>query len=159
MLKSFIYKSKYLNSFLQIEYTNQGIVRLEFKIKKSFQLEYTQKTSATEKLILKKCNLYLDKYFAKKRAECIIPMELNGTSLQLKVWNELMNIPFGTVISYAELAKRVGKPKAVRAVGTAVGKNPIPLLIPCHRVIRSNGEIGNYSGGVSIKEKLLKLEL
>jgi methylated-DNA-[protein]-cysteine S-methyltransferase len=76
----------------------------------------------------------------------------------MEVWRELQNIPYGTVISYGELARRIGRPKASRAVGAANGLNPIPIVIPCHRVIGSNGKMTGYGGGVPIKEALLKLE-
>ena len=80
-------------------------------------------------------------------------MNLKGTKFQLKVWNYLKKIPKGKVKSYLEVAKGIGKPKAFRAVANAVGKNPYPLLIPCHRVIRSDGSLGGYSGKGGIKEK------
>ena len=87
-------------------------------------------------------------------------MNLKGTKFQLKVWNYLKKIPRGKVKSYLEVAKGIGKPKAFRAVANAVGKNPYPPLIPCHRVIRSDGSLGGYSGKGGIKEKrrLLLLE-
>jgi methylated-DNA-[protein]-cysteine S-methyltransferase len=87
-------------------------------------------------------------------------MNLKGTKFQLKVWNYLKKIPKGKVKSYLEVAKGIGKPKAFRAVANAVGKNPYPPLIPCHRVIRSDGSLGGYSGKGGIKEKrrLLFLE-
>ena len=80
-------------------------------------------------------------------------MNLKGTKFQLKVWNYLKKIPRGKVASYLEVAKAIGKPKAFRAVANAVGKNPYPPLIPCHRVIRSDGSLGGYSGKGGIKEK------
>jgi methylated-DNA-[protein]-cysteine S-methyltransferase len=84
----------------------------------------------------------------------------SGTSFQKKVWTELAKIEKGTVISYSELAKRIGKPRAVRAVGSAVGKNPYAPLVPCHRVIRSDGGLGGYSGkgGIKTKIQLLRSE-
>jgi methylated-DNA-[protein]-cysteine S-methyltransferase len=81
-----------------------------------------------------------------------------GTPFQLKVWNELCRIPYGETISYGELANRIGNPQASRAVGLANGSNPIPIVIPCHRVIASNGKLTGYGGGLPIKEKLLALE-
>ncbi|MCW1888477.1 MAG: MGMT family protein [Candidatus Moranbacteria bacterium] len=86
--------------------------------------------------------------------------KLPGTPFQKKVWEELARIPKGTVITYQELAKRIGKPKAYRAVANAVGKNPLAPTIPCHRVIRSDGTLGGYSakGGIKQKKKLLELE-
>jgi methylated-DNA-[protein]-cysteine S-methyltransferase len=86
--------------------------------------------------------------------------KLSGTTFQKKVWGELCKIKRGTVVSYKELAKRIGKPKAVRAVANAVGANPLPIKIPCHRVVRSDGTIGGYSGrgGVKTKKMLLRKE-
>jgi methylated-DNA-[protein]-cysteine S-methyltransferase len=81
-----------------------------------------------------------------------------GTAFQLKVWNELCDIPYGETISYRELASRIGNPLASRAVGLANGSNPIPIIIPCHRVIGSNGQLTGYGGGLTIKQKLLSLE-
>ena len=87
-------------------------------------------------------------------------MKLKGTKFQLKVWEYLRKIPYGTIKTYAQIAKAIGKPLAVRAVANAVGKNPYPPHIPCHRVIRSDGSLGGYSGkgGVNTKKKLLKKE-
>ena len=87
-------------------------------------------------------------------------MELIGTEFQLKVWTYLKKIPFGTVKTYSQVAKAIGKPLAARAVANAIGKNPYPPKIPCHRVIRSDGSLGGYSGkgGVKIKRFLLKKE-
>ncbi|HEY8670582.1 MAG TPA: methylated-DNA--[protein]-cysteine S-methyltransferase, partial [Terriglobales bacterium] len=81
-----------------------------------------------------------------------------GTAFQQRVWSELCKIPYGQTISYGELARRIGNPKASRAVGLANGSNPIPIVIPCHRVIGSNGKLTGYGGGLPIKEKLLALE-
>jgi methylated-DNA-[protein]-cysteine S-methyltransferase len=82
----------------------------------------------------------------------------NGTPFQLSVWKKLCQIPFGETISYGELARRIGNPKACRAVGLANGSNPIAIIVPCHRVIGSNGKLTGYGGGLPIKEKLLALE-
>ena len=87
-------------------------------------------------------------------------MNLKGTKFQVKVWTFLKKIPKGTVKSYSQVAKAIGKPRAIRAVANAIGKNPYPLLIPCHRVIRSDGSLGGYSGkgGIKTKRFLLKKE-
>ena len=87
-------------------------------------------------------------------------MKLKGTALQIKVWKYLIKIPKGKTKTYLEVAKAIGKPKAVRAVANAVGRNPYPIKIPCHRVIRSDGKLGGYSGagGIKTKKKLLSLE-
>ncbi len=100
----------------------------------------------------------LSEYFAGKRTVFELDLALRGTTFQLDVWNALRDIPYGDTISYAELARRIGKPNAVRAVGTANGANPIPVIIPCHRVIGSNGTLTGYGGGIERKQWLLALE-
>lgn len=100
----------------------------------------------------------LQQYFAGERKNFDLPMLLLGTDFQKKVWAELARIPFGKTISYGEQAKNMNAEKAVRAVGTANSKNPVAIIIPCHRVISSTGKIGGYAGGVVMKTKLLALE-
>lgn len=97
-------------------------------------------------------------YFAGELENFDLPLAPDGTDFQRNVWRNLCDIPFGETISYGELAKRVGNPKASRAVGAANGQNPIPIIIPCHRVIGSNGKLTGFGGGLPIKEKLLALE-
>lgn len=100
----------------------------------------------------------LDAYFNKKRSVFDLPLQPSGTVFQEKVWKELLKIPFGKTISYLELSKRLEDAKAIRAVGRANGKNPIPIIIPCHRVIGSDGSLTGYAGGLQIKKHLLELE-
>ena len=100
----------------------------------------------------------LKAYWAGDLTEFHLPLKPRGTPFQLQVWKELCHIPYSATISYGELARRVGNPKASRAVGLANGSNPIPIIIPCHRVIGSNGKLTGYGGGLPIKEKLLALE-
>jgi methylated-DNA-[protein]-cysteine S-methyltransferase len=97
-------------------------------------------------------------YFAGELENFDLQLAPEGTPFQLAVWNRLCEIPYGEAISYGELARRVGNPNASRAVGLANGSNPIPIIIPCHRVIGSNGKLTGYGGGLPIKEKLLALE-
>jgi methylated-DNA-[protein]-cysteine S-methyltransferase len=97
-------------------------------------------------------------YFAGELETFDLPLALTGTPFQLAVWRRLCEIPYGETISYGELARRLGNPNASRAVGLANGANPIPIVIPCHRVIGSNGKLTGYGGGLPIKEKLLALE-
>jgi len=97
-------------------------------------------------------------YFAGELEQFDLPLAPEGTPFQLQVWRHLCEIPYGETISYGELARRIGNPKASRAVGLANGSNPIPIIIPCHRVIGSNGKLTGYGGGLPIKEKLLALE-
>ncbi|MGC8545710.1 methylated-DNA--[protein]-cysteine S-methyltransferase [Athalassotoga sp.] len=96
---------------------------------------------------IQNCIFQLDEYFAGKRKIFSINYILNGTDFQKRVWNEMANIPFGKVVSYKDIAISIGYSKAVRAVGSAVGKNPMAIIIPCHRVVKSDGTIGNYGGG------------
>jgi len=100
----------------------------------------------------------LKEYFRGKRREFDLPLAPRGTPFQLAVWNELLRVAYGVTISYSELARRIGKPNAVRAVGAANGANPIPIIIPCHRVIGANGTLTGYGGGLHIKRSLLALE-
>ncbi|HXM20296.1 MAG TPA: methylated-DNA--[protein]-cysteine S-methyltransferase [Terriglobales bacterium] len=97
-------------------------------------------------------------YFAGELENFDLQLAPEGTPFQLGVWRRLCDIPYGETISYGELAGRIGNPKASRAVGLANGSNPIPIVIPCHRVIGSNGKLTGYGGGLPIKEKLLALE-
>jgi methylated-DNA-[protein]-cysteine S-methyltransferase len=100
----------------------------------------------------------LESYFAGDRREFDLPLAPRGTDFQRRVWQELGEIPFGATLSYGELARRIGRPTAVRAVGAANGANPLPIVIPCHRVIGSTGQLVGYGGGVEVKRALLDLE-
>ena len=100
----------------------------------------------------------LEEYFAGTRKEFDLPLHLSGTDFQVQVLKELQQIPYGETTSYGEIAKRIGRPKAMRAVGAANGRNPIPIIIPCHRVIGSSGDLTGFGGGLDTKEALLRLE-
>ena len=100
----------------------------------------------------------LTEYFAGERREFDLPLKLSGTEFQMSVLQALQKIPYGETTSYAEIAERIGRPKAVRAVGAANGRNPIPIIVPCHRVIGSHGELTGFGGGLDTKEALLRLE-
>ncbi len=100
----------------------------------------------------------LIEYFSNKRKYFELPLDLHGTEFQMKVWKKLNEIPFGKTMSYKELAIVLNNEKLVRAVGRANAKNPLPIIIPCHRVINSSGKLGGYSGGLEVKIKLLELE-
>lgn len=108
--------------------------------------------------LLAEAKAQLAAYFAGKLHQFRLPLLPNGTDFQQGVWSALRDIPYGDTLSYRELAERVGSPRAFRAVGNANGKNPLPVLIPCHRVIASNGNLGGYSGGLFLKKGLLTLE-
>ena len=100
----------------------------------------------------------LDKYFAGKLREFDLPLKPEGTDFQLKVWKKLSTIPYGVTWSYGDLAKKLGAPQASRAVGAANGRNPIPVIVPCHRVIGANGTLTGFGGGIPRKKFLLELE-
>jgi len=100
----------------------------------------------------------LRNYFSGSRQSFDLPLAPEGTSFQLKVWEELRRIPYGETITYGELARRIGNPAASRAVGSANGCNPLPIVIPCHRVIGSNGKLTGFGGGLAVKRRLLDLE-
>ncbi len=108
--------------------------------------------------LIKQAEKELREYFEGTRKVFTVPLSLKGTPFQMKVWEELRKIPYGETLSYGQIAENVGNPKAARAVGMANNKNPIMIIVPCHRVIGKNGKLVGYAGGVDIKEKLLKIE-
>ncbi len=146
---------------LWIAFTNKGLARLEFstsgdqfikEIEKHYDTvtEYQGANSDYSKQI----NLY----FEKKLKNFDLPLDLKGTQFQMQVWQELLKIPYGEVKSYKDIAILVGKDKGFRAIGMANNRNPVSIVVPCHRVIGSNGELVGYGGGIETKVKLLKLE-
>ncbi len=100
----------------------------------------------------------LKEYFEGTRKIFDVPLDIEGTEFQKKVWNELQKTQYGKTISYKKLSENLGDVKAIRAVGKAIGQNPIPIIIPCHRVIGTDGELTGYAGGLDVKEKLLEIE-
>ena len=100
----------------------------------------------------------LDQYFAGKRREFSFPLDLRGTDFQLACWRALLAIPYGETRSYADIARAVGRPQGFRAVGMANNRNPLAIVVPCHRVIASDGTLCGYGGGLDVKRKLLELE-
>lgn len=108
--------------------------------------------------VLKAAREQLEEYFEGKRDTFDLLLNPKGTAFQKKVWAELIKIPMGTTIDYGTLATRIGNPKASRAVGAANGKNPIAIIVPCHRVIGRSGKLTGYAGGLDMKERLLKME-
>ncbi len=145
---------------LSIAATTEGIVAIEFGEVNFSALAATMKLklSNTSTPLLSNCTKQLSEYFAGNRKEFSLPLHLVGTDFQQKVWHTLRTIPYGSTISYKEEALKVGNAKAVRAVAQANGANPVPIIIPCHRVINSDGTTGGYSSGVDKKLFLLKLE-
>ena len=136
--------------FLEINGSEKGISKIEF-INMRVRINRVP-------AILKPCVTELKEYFTGERKDFTISLDLSGSDFQLKVWNELLKIPYGTTISYLELAKRMGDARAMQAVGGANGANPVVILVPCHRVIGSNGRLVGYGGGIKRKKWLLEHE-
>lgn len=128
--------------------------RTDNMIKKSFKAEYKRGISP----IIKNAIHQLDEYFTGKRSDFYIDYALGGSIFQQSVWTELLNVKYGEIISYKELANRMGLPTSVRAVANAVGANPISIFIPCHRIIGADGSLTGYAGGVEAKKYLLDIE-
>ena len=133
-----------LVSFVEEDYSE----KLFYFIKHSFRIVRSFSTLENQ----------LKEYFEGVRKEFNLKLLMNGTSYQQTVWRELLKVPYGETISYGELAKRIGNPKGARSIGMAVHFNPIGIIIPCHRVIRSSGEIGGYASGIYRKKWLLEHE-
>ncbi len=108
--------------------------------------------------VLAACAAQLTAYFAGKRRRFELPLAAQGTPFQQSVWDALADIPYGELRSYRDIARSIGNPAAVRAVGAANGRNPLPIVVPCHRVIGSNGTLTGFAGGLEVKKYLLELE-
>ncbi len=154
----YISSSKIGGINFQIIASKKGIKQLQF-IKKNEKAKHDKiiKLQPDDPYMFGVFN-QLEEYFDRKRKVFDIPLDIEGSDFQIKVWNELLNIPYGKTISYKQLSKRLGNPKLLRAVGKANSTNPVAIVIPCHRVINTNGDLGGYAGGLEIKEKLLELE-
>ncbi len=129
----------------------------ELSVNKKSTAKATDDQSKAYK-ILKQTEQELTEYFAGQRKHFEVPLDTEGTQFQEKVWLQLTKIPYGKTCSYLDVARNIKNDKAVRAVGSANGKNPICIIVPCHRVIAADGSLGGYSGGLDIKRKLLALE-
>jgi methylated-DNA-[protein]-cysteine S-methyltransferase len=138
--------------------TRKGIKRILLN-KKTSQIDFQDATKLyPDDPYMFSVFTQLNEYFNLKRKRFYVPLDIEGTQFQKKVWIALQKIPYGKTVSYKDIAETIGNVKAVRAVGRANGKNPVPIIIPCHRVIEYSGKLGGYSGGPGIKEKLLELE-
>jgi O-6-methylguanine DNA methyltransferase len=143
---------------LLIVTSEKGLVALEFDRgqdlrKKKKAVQWVESAGRTAQV-----RRELEEYFAGKRRKFTFSLDLRGTEFQKRCWNALLAIPYGETRSYADQARAVGSPNGFRAVGMANGDNPIAIVVPCHRVITSDGKLGGYGGGLDLKEKLLKLE-
>lgn len=141
--------------------TEQGLSGIYFEEHKHFKGKDGWQQASTQSAAWKHLQAtaqQLDEYFAGKRTEFDVALDMSGTAFQRSVWQELSAIPFGASVSYAQHAQKLGNPKALRAVGSAIGKNPVSIIVPCHRVIGSSGAVTGYAGGVERKRFLLALE-
>lgn len=143
-------KYQFENISLYLVATETHLINIQFTQPQKALLQTTE--------LLSMATIQLDEYFQGKRTTFSLPFKLTGTLFQLVVWKELQNIPYGQTTSYKEIAQKINKPKACRAVGMANNKNPLPIIIPCHRVIGSNGKLIGYAGGLKLKNYLLELE-
>jgi AraC family transcriptional regulator, regulatory protein of adaptative response / methylated-DNA-[protein]-cysteine methyltransferase len=140
---------------LLFEFPHRRMIDTQFdRVRRAMECEL----SPGESPVFAVLRTQLDEYFRGERREFTVPLHTPGTPFQMKVWAELRRIPCGTTTSYARLAEAIGQPNAVRAVARANGDNRVAILIPCHRVIGSNGELVGYGGGLWRKRKLLELE-
>lgn len=143
---------------LSIAASEKGVCSIDFLSPRSKLKDFTQSEKA-EKFVDLACK-ELEEYFDNKLTKFSVPTDLSGTDFQLKVWQQIANIRFGKTLSYGSIAKAIRNASASRAVGGAVGANPVPIIIPCHRVMGSTGKLTGYSGGngISTKKKLLEIE-
>lgn len=151
---------------VEVDDEDGALTRIEFLLRPErpalpgplFTPKHKPNTQRSESSALQKVIDELDEYFLGRRRDFTMALNPHGTPFQLQVWKALTGIPYGETISYLELAVRIGNPAAVRAVGAANGANPIPVIIPCHRVIGSSGKLVGYGGGLDRKETLLSIE-
>lgn len=143
---------------LTISCTENGISGLHIEGDRYFERVPSKWTHNHKSKLLLKAKEQLDEYFAGTLEQFDLPLDLEGTHFQQEVWAALLDVPYGTTTTYAHIAEKIGKPNAVRAVGSAVGRNPVCILIPCHRVLTSDGKLGGFVAGLACKKQLLDLE-
>lgn len=152
---------KYIDSpvgQLQLVAHDQALVAIKWDTEDPKRLRLANLIEHQTHSILLKVEKQLDEYFRSQRQVFDVPLDLAGTEFQQKVWRALQDIPYGQTRSYKEIAEQIGNVKAVRAVGAANGKNPISIIVPCHRVIGASGQLVGFAGGLDYKQSLLQLE-
>jgi methylated-DNA-[protein]-cysteine S-methyltransferase len=150
-------KYQYLDSpigTLRLVSDGEQLARIEFEGRYCVDIGDIEDSDA----VLAACADQLQDYFKARRRSFDLPLAARGTTFQHSVWEALQVIPYGEVRSYGDIARTIGKPTAVRAVGAANGRNPLPIVVPCHRVIGSNGSLTGFAGGLEAKTLLLRLE-
>jgi len=138
--------------YLELTESDEKLVRIDFR------RGIMPPPGPSPSSLMRNTALELHAYFDGRLREFSIPLKAEGTDFQMSVWEALQEIPYGETLSYKEVAEQIGKPKAARAIGGAVGKNPIPIIIPCHRVLAAGGKLGGFAGGTDIKKWLLAIE-
>ena len=141
---------------LAITANGRGLIGVRFGARRAVQVSRSRDRAAAH---LRRAVAELQEYFARRRTTFSLPLDFSrGTVFQKKVWRACARIPFGETRSYAGLAEAVGSPRAARAIGQAMGANPVAIIVPCHRVVRLDGSLGGFGAGLSVKEALLRLE-
>ncbi|HUB15790.1 MAG TPA: methylated-DNA--[protein]-cysteine S-methyltransferase [Acetobacteraceae bacterium] len=143
---------------LKLVASNEGLVAVLWQNDRPSRVRLGELVENDCHPILLKAERQLGEYFAGKRKEFSVPLDMRGTPFQKNVWEALLAIPFGETRSYGQLAKQLGNPNATRAVGAANGRNPLSIIVPCHRVIGSTGKLTGFGGGLETKAHLLSLE-
>jgi methylated-DNA-[protein]-cysteine S-methyltransferase len=143
---------------LKLVASKTGLIAILWKNDNSRRVPLPDLVEDDQQSILVETERQLNEYFAGKRDAFSIPLDMRGTAFQKDVWRALQAIPFGKTLSYGEIAKQLGRPTASRAVGSANGRNPISIIVPCHRVIGSSDKLTGFAGGLEVKAHLLKLE-
>ncbi len=143
---------------LKLVASDRGLAAVLWENDAPHRVRLSPQAEAPDHPVLRETERQLADYFAGKLERFSMPFDPRGTDFQKAVWQALATIPFGETRSYLQIARQIGRPAAVRAVGAANGKNPIAILVPCHRVIGSNGKLTGFAGGLEIKARLLKLE-
>jgi len=143
---------------LKLVASNNGLAAILWENDNLKRFSFAKLEENKTNLILLKWEKQLQEYFVGKRKSFDIDLDFVGSDFQKKVWQVLLTIPFGETRSYTQIATQIGNPKASRAVGAAIGKNPIAIIAPCHRVIGSSGKLTGFSGGLEVKDFLLELE-
>jgi len=143
---------------LKIVASEKGLVAILWENDKPTRVRLGELVEEPKQKVLVETERQLNEYFAGKRKAFDLPLDMRGTQFQKDVWEALLAIPFGETRSYGELAKKLGSPAASRAVGAANGRNPISIVVPCHRVIGASGKLTGFAGGLETKARLLELE-
>lgn len=143
---------------LKIVIQSNALVAILWDNEKANRVKLAPMTEDKNDPLLLEIDKQLKEYFLQKRRDFDLPLSAHGTTFQQQVWKLLNHVPYGTTVSYKEIAHKINQPLAVRAVGAAIGRNPISIVIPCHRVIASNGNLTGFAGGINRKKILLNLE-